>query len=211
MSDSQFETCIKRIKAGDQNGLKEIYDAYITFIYAVIVNILKNKEDAEDVTSEFFIKLWSIADQYQVGGKHKAYLARIAHNMAIDYLRRTKREQPTEEIAEVVDRQAAISAQSTHIPTPEEKVVGEMTSEELLAKLKPTEQEVLNMKIMGEMTFQEIAQTLDIPMGTVTWRYRTAIQKLRTYYDEGAPNRKPSTKPPGQEQNNKKERRRANE
>lgn len=212
MSDSQFEISINRIKAGDKNGLKEIYDAYVTFVYAVILNILKNKEDAEDVTSEFFIKLWSIADQYQMGGRHKAYLARIAHNMAIDYLRRNKREQPTEEIVEVLDQQTAASVHSSHQSTPEDEVISEMTNQELLAKLKPPEQEVLNMKIMGEMTFQEIAQILNIPMGTVTWRYRTAIQKLRTYYGEGVSDQQ-VVKSTDQKEilKNKKERRRANE
>lgn len=76
--------------AGEKEGLHSIYQAYVTYIYAIIYDILKNKEDAEDVTAEFFIKLWNIAGKYQFGGKHRAWLGKIAHNMAIDYIRTRK-------------------------------------------------------------------------------------------------------------------------
>lgn len=54
-----------------------------------------------------------------------------------------------------------------------------MNLKEALATLKPKEREIINMKIMGDMTFQEIADILGKPLGTVTWQYREAINKLR--------------------------------
>lgn len=180
MTDELFEQSIRRIQQGDREGLKQIYEAYIAFIYSVVYDILKNKESAEDVTSEFFIKLWTtVAEQYRFGEKHKAYLARIAHNMAIDYIRRHKREQATEEIQEVADAENTASTIGMQPEPVEDSVVGDLTIQEAIATLKEPERQVLNLKIFGELTFAEIAEVLQQPMGTVTWRYRTAIQRLQ--------------------------------
>ncbi len=182
MTDELFEQCVHRIQQGDKEGLKQIYEAYIAFIYSVIYGILQNKENTEDVTSEFFIKLWNVADQYQFGGKHKAYLATIAHNMAIDYIRKHRREQPTEEIQDAVDAGISTTTIGVQQESTEDEVVGEITIREAIATLKEPEQEILNLKIFGDLTFVEISKILQQPMGTVTWRYRTAIEKLKKGY-----------------------------
>ncbi len=182
MTDELFEQSIRRIQQGDKAGLKQIYEAYAAFIYSVIYDILKNRESAEDVTSDFFIKLWNVAEQYRFGGKHKAYLATIAHNMAIDYIRKNRHEQTTEEIQDVVDAGAAATTIGMQQETVEDSVIQDITMKEAILTLKEPEQQVLNLKIFGELTFAEIADILKTPMGTVTWRYRTAIQKLSKCY-----------------------------
>ena len=63
----------------------------------------------------------------------------------------------------------------------EDQVVSDLSLREVLALLGPKEREIVNLKIMGELTFQEIAGILKQPLGTVTWRYRSAMGKLRRY------------------------------
>lgn len=89
--------------------------------------------------------------------------------MALDFIRKNKREIPTEEFAEEISTEE----------TPEEQTVGEMSVQEALATLSEAERQVVDMKALGEMSFREISETLHIPMGTVTWRYQNAIKKLR--------------------------------
>ena len=101
MNNREFDRCMRRMQKGDKTGLKEIYEAYISYIYAVIRGIVKNKENAEDLTAEFFIKLWNMADQYKAGSGHKTWMTVIARNMAIDFMRKAGREQLTEEVPEV--------------------------------------------------------------------------------------------------------------
>ena len=67
MTDMQFETAMQKIRSGDKQGLQEIYEEYIGLIYAIVKDVLKSKENAEDVTSDFFIKLWDRADTFQNG------------------------------------------------------------------------------------------------------------------------------------------------
>ena len=172
MEETRFSACMKRVKSGDKSALREIYEEYIGYIYSIVYQVVQNKEDAEDVTSEFFIKLWRLADTYRKGNGHRAWLAAIAHNMAIDLLRKNKREILTEEFADFMAENAAPD-------DVEGGVVSDMSLKEALETLNPKEREVVNMKIMGELTFQEIADILKQPLGTVTWRYQNAIAKLR--------------------------------
>lgn len=102
MTEAEFERCIKRICQGDQMGLKDIYVDYLPYIYRVVYGIVGNKESAEDITSDFFVKLWSLAPKYQPGNGHKGYLATIARNMAIDHMRKCRREVPVEEPEQVI-------------------------------------------------------------------------------------------------------------
>ena len=250
VTEQEFEQAVARIRDGDKDGLKEIYLAYVKFIYAVIYEILQNKENTEDVTSEFFIKLWDVAERYEPGHGHRGYLATIARNMAIDYIRKHRREVLSADpdlvgsgggsTGSVFDAQSGssgtgesvIHAQSGssgtessvfktqsgglgdpsgaggvggkvrshaggsgsggmpgggYVTSPvEDEVIGNIALQEALALLKDGERQIINMKILGEMTFQEISDTLHMPMGTVTWKYRNAIGKLRRCgYEQG--------------------------
>lgn len=169
MTQQEFELCIQQILDGDQDGLRKIYESYSGYIYSIVYGVLSNRENAEDVTSEFFIRLWKRAATYQSGNAHRAWIAMIAKNMAIDFIRKHRREIPTEEGMELLDSPDNI----------EKEVLGNMSVMEALETLNENERRVVDMKILGEMTFQEISDTLGIPMGTVTWRYQNAIKKLR--------------------------------
>lgn len=171
MRNHEFDQCMRRIQKGDKTGLKDIYEGYISYIYAVILGIVRNRENAEDLTAEFFVRLWSSADSYRPGGGHKAWMTTIARNMAIDFMRKSGREQLVEEVAD----EAELSVQNSM----ENEVVGRMNFRETVAKLTDTERQIVTMKLAGDMTFKEIAGILGMPMGTVTWKYQSSMEKLR--------------------------------
>lgn len=179
MEEKQFHVCMKSIKNGDKSALRVIYEEYAGYIYSIVLQVVNNREDAEDVTSEFFIKLWKLADNYRSGKGHRAWLATIARNMAIDLLRKNKREILTEDFTDSYSENASPD-------DVEGQVVSDVSLKEALNILKPAEREIVNLKIMGELTFQEIADILKQPMGTVTWRYQNAVKKLRKYNFESS-------------------------
>ena len=181
MEDREFDLCMDRMKRGDKTALKEIYEAYAGYIFHLIKGVLQSHENAEDVTSDFFIKLWGIADRYTPGGGHRAYLGRIAHNMAIDFLRANKKEILYDgcDDDEQDGFEQLLDMQSNRGDTTANEVISDISMKEMLALLKPAEREIIHLKIIGDMTFEEISKALGQPMGTVTWRYREAIKKLR--------------------------------
>ena len=139
-------------------------------IYSTVFEILRSREDAEDITSEFFIRLWDIAPGYREGRGHRAWMLTIARNMAIDHIRKRKREELMEEIPDHGHPGEAF---------PEEAICSRTTLEQAMDQLKAEEREVVNLKIMGQLTFKEIAALLKKPQGTVSWCYQTAIRKLK--------------------------------
>ncbi len=170
MTDQEFENCVKKIIENDKEGLKEIYENYRVYIYSCIWNVVQSKENAEDLTADFFIKFWEQAPIYKFGGKHRAWIATIARNMAIDFTRKNKKIILTEDIKEATLEKNL---------QPEEMVIGTMQIEDALNALNEKERDIVHLKIIGELTFKEIAQVLHLPMGTITWRYQNAIKKLR--------------------------------
>lgn len=184
MSEQQFEQAVARMVQGDKTGLREIYEAYIGYIYRIIYEVLQNKENAEDVTSDFFIRLWDKAEQFKPGSGHKGYLAAMARNMAIDYIRKHRKEELTAMLqdieAESCEEETSKNKYYKETDSEVEKnVIQDITIKEALETLKPSERQVVSLKVLGEMTFKEIAQAMGIPMGTVTWKYQNAIKKLR--------------------------------
>ena len=192
VTDQEFEQCMRCMKGNDKNALKQVYEAYLPYIYRIVLGIVENKEQAEDVTSEFFIKLWDISDTYKPGRGHRGWLATIARNLAIDSIRKTKREVLTDSFEEkngeeegkmsytdiqASDQNPAEKGNSQSLV--EDEVVENLSIQEALAKLNEKEREVVHLKVMGELSFKEIAQILEEPMGTITWRYQNAIKKLR--------------------------------
>ncbi len=179
MTEAVFDACVARIRSGDKSGLRDIYDEYLGYIYRIVYGVLGRKEDAEDVTSEFFIKFWQQADKYKSGGGHKGFLATMARNMAIDHMRKYRRE-VLESFGMYEDGDVPVYETAGEDDT-EAEVIEDMGIKEAIGQLDPKEQQIVNMKVLSEMTFAEIARNLGIPMGTVTWRYREAIKKLRRY------------------------------
>lgn len=169
MTEEEFQACMTAMAGGDRQALKAVYHAYLKLIFAVVYDTVRQREEAEDITSEFFIKLFHIAGTYRAGNGHKKWLVTIAKNMAIDRIRKTGRETPAEVLPEPEQEQPEFT----------EQIVNRVTLKQAVAGLKPDEREILDLKAVGQFTFAEIAQMTGRPMGTVTWLYNSAIQKLR--------------------------------
>lgn len=169
MTEEEFQACMLAMAEGDRQALKGVYHAYLKLIYAVIYDTIKQREEAEDITSEFFIKLYQIAGTYRSGNGHKRWLVTIAKNMAIDRIRKIDRETLVEVMPEPDQQEPEFT----------EQIVNNLTLKEAISTLKPDEKEILDLKTVGQFTFAEIADMTGRPMGTITWIYNNAIKKLR--------------------------------
>lgn len=192
MTDERFRADLDRILRGDSEGLHDIYNDYLPLIYHTMEHFAKNREDAEDLTSDFFLKLWSAAGSFHEGNGHRGWLLTMARNLAKDYLKKQNREIPITDYAgyseeedgayadidEVAAAEAGKNGERAASPV-ESTVVSSLTLEEALEKLTPAEREILSMHIVGELRFQEISKVLGKPLSTVTSCYYSAINRLR--------------------------------
>lgn len=184
MTEERFARCIRGMNEGDKDALKEVYEEYVSYIYGIVLQLLKSRENAEDITADFFIRLWEKSALYKPGSGHKGWMATIARNMAVDFIRKNRREDLIEDFEEG-EFVAGSGVASTEVGV-EQQVVGDVSVKEALESLSEKERLVVHMKVLGEMTLQEISDALGIPMGTIAWRYREAINKLRRLgYGEG--------------------------
>ncbi len=156
--------CLQRAANGDPLALSQLYDWYAPALHRVLVAILSSPEDAEDALQETFLKLMD--GKMGRAQNVRAYLFTSARHIALDILRRRKREQ-------------------NHVEETVETVQSASDDLQMLLQLLPLEQrEVIALKVFEEMTFAEIAQVVKTRPNTIASRYRYGIEKLRQWLRE---------------------------
>lgn len=191
MTNQAFSECMQKMQAGDMEGLKLIYEAYLPMIYHCMLDVVHRKEPAEDLTSDFFVKLFQLRDTFS-GDAHRKWMLTIARNMAIDYVRKYDREylvDPGERQDYIISHgetqgreKPAVRGRSdtAAVQTAEyTQVENRLSIAAAMKILKPEEAEIVHLKLMAELTLREIADLLKQPQGTVAWKYREALKKLR--------------------------------
>ncbi len=164
--------------------LPELYDAHAAGLFHYFTSFTGNEADAKDLLQEFFIRL---ARQPIPPGiaSMRAWLLRLAHHHAIDWLRRHTVRRRAEEEAHAPE----VEMFATH-EDPDQAELARRLSAALV--LLPLEQRsVAQLKLWDGLTFEEIAEVQGIPLNTAASRYRYALEKLRSelqpLYDELKP------------------------
>ena len=164
---------VNAARAGDEKAFTHLLKRYKDAIYFMLLKMVNNKTDAEDLTIEAFGKAFANIHQYEPQFAFSTWLFRIASNNAIDYLRKNKVVTvPLEPLAST-DRSSGIEYNynaRTESDNPEESFIKEQHSKLLrhaVSTLKPRFRILLELRYFKEYSYAEIAEELDIPLGTV--------------------------------------------
>ncbi|MBL9130642.1 MAG: RNA polymerase sigma factor [Verrucomicrobiaceae bacterium] len=161
--------------------LERLYDTHAAGVFHYLNGIVRSEADAKDLLQEFFIKLASTTLPAALENE-RAWLLRIAHRMAIDWLRR----HAARARAETGHPQAEFTTQED--PDAEQFA---RRVERALHELPPEQRSIAEMKLWQGLTFEQIAEAQSIPLNTAASRYRYALEKLRNdlqpLYDEITP------------------------
>lgn len=155
---------------GDQYAYAELMDRYRDTIFYMLLKMVKNKSDADDLTIEAFGKAFKNIQQYTPNFAFSTWLFKIASNNCIDFLR--KRKANTISIEGQLDdsgNEIPISIQ-TDTPDPEEDMIKKqkaMLMQNVVEKLKPRYRELVQLRYFKEYSYEEIAEEMNIPIGTV--------------------------------------------
>jgi len=153
--------------------IARLYDEHAQPLFAFLLNFTRDEADTRDLLQELFVKL-AREPRLLVGVREeRAFLVRLAHNAAIDLMRRRDTRDRTKEnfAAEMISPFAPAS-------DPDEKVFRESLAV-ALGELPEEQRAVVHLKLWGGQTFEEIAAALEIPPNTAASRYRYALDKLR--------------------------------
>lgn len=162
----------ERIKLGDRQAFSELYDAYSASIHGVVLSIVKTDAAAQDIVQDVFIKVWkSIASYSNKKGTIFTWILNIARNTSIDYLRKNKK-------IVLVENQTLSSDVDISIASATEQRIDHIGLRQFIDKLEPEYRQVIEFLYFSGFTQQEMADELDMALGTVKTRSRKAVQEL---------------------------------
>ncbi len=164
---------VEGLLAGNEEAVRSLYSRYARPIFTLGLRLLGSAEAAEELTQDVFLAAWRKAARFDPNrGRLSTWLMTIAHNLAVDRLRReTGVTRPTLVLTEEVPEVATEGE--------EEPLIERDTALRALESLSDAERRLLARAYFGGLTAREIAEADGIPLGTVKTRLRTALIKVR--------------------------------
>lgn len=176
------EELVERVARGDARAFEAVFDRHSKAAYSLAYRITGDRTSADDVVQEAFLSLWRQVERFRPErGSLRSWLLSVVHNRAIDQVRRAlvhdRRRAPGDEVEE---RRAAPER------TDEEAIRRDeaRTVRTALEGLPADQVRVLELAYFGGFTHSQIAEMLDMPLGTVKGRMRLGLEKMRDGLEE---------------------------
>ncbi|MFN6076178.1 MAG: RNA polymerase sigma factor [Fluviicola sp.] len=162
---------VDKARLGDQAAFAKLMDRYRESVYFTMMKMVRNADDADDLTIEAFGKAFSRLDQYSPSFAFSTWLFKIASNNCIDFMRKKRVKLTSMETGITKDNGESIryDAKSNTLD-PEETIIHNQKVKhmrELVSQLKPRYRELVEKRYFEELSYEEIAEELDLPLGTV--------------------------------------------
>ena len=171
MGDKEKEE-LKRIfyelKTGNKHVIEDLYKKYYKIVYGIAFSILKNKEDSEDIVQIFFSKLYSLEKSKLPSNNESSWIYTTTKNEIINFLKKKRDNINYDSLYEIEDSKNELN-----------KIIDRDNYNRLISKLNDTEKEIISLKILSNLSFEEISRLLNIPTGTVKWKYYKSINTLK--------------------------------
>jgi RNA polymerase sigma-70 factor (ECF subfamily) len=156
---------------GDQAAFATLMDRYRESIYFMMMKMVRNSDDADDLTIEAFGKAFSRLDQYSPSFAFSTWLFKIASNNCIDFIRKKRIKLTSMDSGYTNEDGESISIDAkSHGRDPEETIIHNQKvrhMRQLVSKLKPRYRELIEKRYFEELSYEEIAEELNLPLGTV--------------------------------------------
>ena len=162
---------VEAARKGDQSAYAQLMERYRDSIYFMMHKMVKNVDDAEDLTIEAFGKAFNRLDQYSPSFAFSTWLFKIASNNCIDFIRKKRVSVTSMDTGYTSDDGETIYIDA-HSDTldPEETIMHQQKIKHmrlLVSKLKPRYRELIEKRYFEELSYEEIAEELNLPLGTV--------------------------------------------
>ena len=168
INKEELNRIFKEIKSGKQEAAQELYNKYKALVYGITFSIVKNKDDADDVTQNVFTKIIE-TDSDKLPVKNEAtWLYTVSKNEALLFLKKKNINLEVEEAYEIPDTNDEIT-----------KIIDKETYNKLIEKLSKKEKEIISLKVIADLSFREISDLIGEKEGTTKWRYYKSVYRLK--------------------------------
>jgi len=177
---------VRLAQQGRELAFRELVRRYERPVFSLVYRMVRDRETAEDLAQDAFVKVLNHIDKYSPEFKFSSWLFKIANNVAIDYLRRRRLDTVSLDGSPNATAAAEVEASSIELGADQESALEALEAKELgsaieraIAKLRPEYRACIMLRLVEGRSYEEIAATLDLPLGTVkTYIYR-ARHELR--------------------------------
>ena len=175
MAESDAELA-GRVLAGSDAAARDLVRRYERPIFNLIVRMVRDTAAAEDLAQETFVKVFTRLSTYDSGHKFSSWIFKIAHNATVDFLR-----QPRPPMSSLDDEQESAGKQALDAATPSPLAAAERTElaealDAAIDRLRPEYRQVVILRYQEEFSYEEIAEVLNLPLGTV----KSYLHRART-------------------------------
>jgi RNA polymerase sigma-70 factor, ECF subfamily len=172
-----------RIANGDQTAFADFYDATSRTVYGIVLRVLRDRAQAEEVAQEVYVEAWTSAPRFDAAlGSPTGWLNTIAHRKAVDRVRSSERNLAREQRHFNAEAQQVTADTSDIVVAQDES----QRVREALDQLPEAQRTAVRMAYFEGRTYREVAEFLELPLGTVKTRIRDAMKRLRHHLGEAA-------------------------
>lgn len=168
IDEKELNELFKEIKNNNKMAFEKLYSRYNKLVYGIAFSILKNKQDAEDMVQNVFTKIYSIDKNKLPSSNEATWLYSVTKNETINYLKNKKNNIDLDSIYELEDNNNEI-----------DKIINQDKYNRIISKLNEKEREIVSLKILSNLSFEEIGKILNVPTGTIKWRYYKSVHTLK--------------------------------
>jgi RNA polymerase sigma-70 factor (ECF subfamily) len=184
--DSTDKQLVGLSRRGDERAARELVERFQRPVFSIIYRMVRDREKAEDLTQETFVRTFNNLDRYDHSYKFSSWLFKIAYNLTVDHLRR--KELKTISIHGAPDAVTADQQEATSVTlesegeAPDERIeslelAGQL--EEAIGRLRDEYRTAILLRHVEGRAYEEIAEIMDIPLGTVKTYIFRARRQLR--------------------------------
>ncbi len=171
---------LRAIAQRDQQAFLALYERYGNLVYSLAFRVVRHQTMAEEVTQDVFLKIWQQPARWNPAlGQFSSWLLTITRNAGIDRLRKERRHWTPYELSDgllQLSEEAAVDQNPYWYDG--------LILARLLQQLPPEQRQLIELAFYQGYTHSELAENLQLPLGTVKTRLRTGLQKLRTLWLE---------------------------
>jgi len=169
-------TLVEKIKEGDREAFMTVTSLYQKKVFLLAFSFFRNKEDALDIVQETFLRLYQKVYMFKSGKNFQNWLLQIAKNLCIDYYRKNYGKNKGWQSEKPID-EMNLTVQNEHDPLISSDLRGILST--CIKKLAEKQRMIFVMKQYNQLKYSEIAQILDISLGTAKSLHFKAVQNLR--------------------------------